>query len=161
MTAVTKLNDRYYMEKLVIELKMLEYQVSIMIDLLLNNLLTDPTVEDMSMKHELHRLWKEAVMVCTNVPSQNFPQGMHEYHKACKGRISHPRPSQTWCRTETAQRWIQKGTHKMELTVGNNECKINDVRLSAFLMWNATFLCWPDDCFPETQLCQYGITLRV
>lgn len=95
MTAVTKLNDRYYMEKLVIELKMLEYQVSIMIDLLLNNLLTDPTVEDMSMKHELHRLWKEAVMVCTNVPSQNFPQGMHEYHKACKGRISHPRPSQT------------------------------------------------------------------
>ena len=161
MTAVTKLNDRYYMEKLVIELKMLEYQVLIMIDLLLNNLLTDPTVEDMSMKHELHRLWKEAVMVCTNVPSQNFPQGMHEYHKACKGRISHPRPFQTWCRTETAQRWIQKGTHKMELTVGNNECKINDVRLSAFLMWNATFLCWPDDCFPEIQLRQYGITLWV
>jgi len=24
----------------------------------------------------------------------------------------------------------------MELTVGNNECKINAVRLSAFLMWN-------------------------
>jgi hypothetical protein len=36
----------------------------------------------MSMKHESYRLWKEAVMVCTKVPSQNFPQGMHKYHKA-------------------------------------------------------------------------------
>lgn len=53
-----------------------------MIDWSLNNLLTDPTVEDMSMKHESYRLWKEAVMVCTKVPSQNFPQGMHKYHKA-------------------------------------------------------------------------------
>jgi len=110
-----------------------------MIDWSLNNHLSDPTMEDTSMKHESYRLWKEAVMVCTKVPSQNFPQGMHEYHKACKGRIPHPRPSQTWCRTEIAQRWIQKGTHKMELTVDNNECKINAVWLSAFLMWNSMF----------------------
>ena len=132
-----------------------------MIDWSMNYLLTDSAVEDTSMKHELYKMWKEAVMVCTKVPFQNFPQGVHEYHKACKGRIPHPRPSQTWCRTEIAQRWIQKGTHKMELTVGNNEFKINAVWLSEFLMWNSMFLCWPDDCFPETQLRQYGITLRV
>lgn len=66
-----------------------------MIDLSMNYLLTDPTVEDTSMKHELYKIWKEAVMVSTKVPFQNFPQGMHEYYKACKGMIPHPRPSQT------------------------------------------------------------------
>jgi hypothetical protein len=88
-------------------------------------LTTDPPVEDTSMKHELYRTWKEAVIVCSKVPSQNFPQGMHEYHTECKSKIPHPRPYQTCCRTEIAQRWIQKGTLKMGLAAGNKECKIN------------------------------------
>jgi hypothetical protein len=81
-------------------------------------LTTHPPVEDTSMKHELYRMWKEAVMVCSH-------KGCMNTIKNEKIWIPHRRQYQIWCRTEIAQRWKQKRTHKMGLAAGNKECKIN------------------------------------